>query len=121
VPRQVQKITGYQPEFAATAIAESEAWRLLLARAVATPAPAAIHYARFELAFLRDWARRFEPDAPFPLDAVCMHAIARRLYPDLPRQSLRALAGYLGHGLDLARRSLGHVEATAFVWRSLCA
>jgi predicted GIY-YIG superfamily endonuclease len=43
------------------------------------------------------------------------------LYPDLPRQSLRALAGYLGHSLDLARRSLGHVEATAFVWRRLCA
>ena len=50
-----------------------------------------------------------------------MHAIATRLYPDLPRQSLRALAGYLGHGLDLTRRSLGHVEATAFVWCKLCA
>ena len=60
-------------------------------------------------------------ETPFPFDAVCVHAIATRLYPDLPRQSLRALAGYLGHSLDLARRSLGHVEATAFVWRSLCA
>jgi len=122
VPRQVQKITGYEPAHAAHALPDSDAWeRLRQAVERAEFAPTAIHYARFELAFLRDWAARFEPQGPFPFDAVCVHAIAVRLYPDLPRQSLRALAGYLGHSLDLARRSLGHVEATAFVWRSLCA
>lgn len=122
VPRQVQKITGYEPAYATNALAGSDAWaRLRQAVQHAAAAPTAIHYARFELAFLRDWSARFEPEGPFPFDAVCVHAIATRLYPDLPRQSLRALAGYLGHGLDLARRSLGHVEATAFVWRTLCA
>lgn len=122
VPRQVQKMTGYEPAFAAHALADREAWARLRQAVQRVPAaPTAIHYARFELAFLRDWAARFEPDGPFPFDAVCVHALASRLYPDLPRQSLRALAGYLGHGLDLARRALGHVEATAFVWRSLCA
>ena len=122
VPRQVQKITGYQPAYAASALADSDAWaRLRQAVQRSAAAPTAIHYARFELAFLREWSTRFEPETPFPFDAVCVHAIATRLYPDLPRQSLRALAGYLGHSLDLARRSLGHVEATAFVWRSLCA
>lgn len=122
VPRQVQKITGYEPAYAANALPDSDAWaRLRQAVQHAAAAPTAIHYARFELAFLRDWSARFEPQGPFPFDAVCVHAIATRLHPDLPRQSLRALAGYLGHGLDLARRSLGHVEATAFVWRSLCA
>lgn len=122
VPRQVQKITGYEPAHAASALPDREAWqRLRQAIARAPAAPTAIHYARFELAFLREWSARFEPDAPFPFDAVCVHAIATRLYPDLPRLSLRALAGYLGHGLELARRSLGHVEATAFVWCKLCA
>ena len=122
VPRQVQKITGYEPAYAASALPDSDAWtRLRQAVRRAAAAPTAIHYARFELAFLREWSTRFEPETPFPFDAVCVHAIATRLYPDLPRQSLRALAGYLGHSLDLARRSLGHVEATAFVWRSLCA
>lgn len=121
VPRQVQKITGYEPAYAAQALSDSDAWsRLRETVQGAALAPTAIHYARFELAFLRDWWTRFEPHGPFPFDAVCVHAMAARLYPDLPRQSLRALAGYLGHGLDLARRSLGHVEATAFVWRSLC-
>ncbi|HEX3851815.1 MAG TPA: GIY-YIG nuclease family protein, partial [Polyangiaceae bacterium] len=125
VPRQVQKITGYEPAHAASALADSEAWRLLKQTMQLAPGalavPTAIHYARFELPFLRDWSARFEPEGGFPFDAVCVHAIATRLYPELPRQSLRALAGYLGHGLDLARRSLGHVEATAFVWRKLCA
>jgi DNA polymerase III epsilon subunit-like protein len=122
VPPQVQKITGYEPACAAEALGDRQAWqRLRHSMRLAPLAPTAIHYARFELPFLRDWSARFEPDAAFPFDAVCVHAIATRLYPDLPRQSLRALAGYLGHGLDLARRSLGHVEATAFVWRKLCA
>jgi DNA polymerase-3 subunit epsilon len=121
VPRQVQKITGYEPAHAASALLDSAAWqRLRAATQRSQAAPTAIHYARFELAFLRDWSARFEPGEAFPLDTVCVHAIATRLYPDLPRQSLRALAGYLGHSLDLARRSLGHVEATAFVWRKLC-
>ncbi|HET9956175.1 MAG TPA: GIY-YIG nuclease family protein, partial [Polyangiaceae bacterium] len=66
------------------------------------------------------WSQRFEPDCSFPLDAICLHAMASRLYPTLPRQSLRALAGYLGHSLHLERRSLGHVEASAFVWRRMC-
>jgi DNA polymerase-3 subunit epsilon len=122
VPHQVRKITGYQSSHAELALPDSDAWaRLRQAMQGSAAAPTAIHYARFELAFLRDWAARFEPQTPFPFDAVCVHAIATRLYPDLPRQSLRALAGYLGHSLDLARRSLGHVEATASVWRSLCA
>jgi DNA polymerase-3 subunit epsilon len=126
VPRQVQKITGYDPATVTNALPEGEAWarlRKAMERSASAPAPTptAIHYARFELPFLRDWAARFEPQTPFPFDAVCAHAIASRLYPDLPRQSLRALAGYLGHSVDLERRSLGHVEATAFVWGSLCA
>src|SRR5690606_2856179 len=53
----------------------------------------------------------------FPLDVVCLHAVAVRLFPELPRRSIRALAGYLGHAPELTRRATGHVEATAFIWR----
>ncbi len=121
VPAQVRKITGYDEADEEPTLPAAEAWRRIRASVGdAASMPSVIHYARFELAFLRDWAARFEPDGPFPLDAVCVHAIACRLYPDLPRQSLRALAGFLGHGLELTRRSLQHVEATAFVWRKLC-
>lgn len=122
VPRQVQKLTGYEPEANVAALPAEAAWRSLRsALSALTPVPTAIHFARFELPFLREWSARFEPGAAFPLDAVCVHAIGNRLFPELPRQSLRALAGFLGHSLHLSRRSLGHVEATAFVWRRLCA
>ena len=43
-------------------------------------------------------ARRATGQGPFPLDLVCTHAIARRLLPELPRRTLRALAGYFGAG-----------------------
>ena len=119
---QVRRLTGFDESHVTNALSPRDAWgRLRGTTNFADRIPAAIHFARFELAFLRDWARRFEPETNFPIDAVCVHAIACRLYPDLPRRSLRALAGYLGHGLDPARRCLGHVEATAFIWRKLAA
>lgn len=124
ISAQVRQLTGFQERVLAEALPAEEAWRRLRALMRdqdAGPTPSAIHFARFELSFLRDWAERFEPAAVFPLDAVCVHAIACRLYPDLPRRNLRALAGFLGHGLHLERRSLGHVQATAFIWRRLVA
>jgi DNA polymerase-3 subunit epsilon len=122
ISAQVRQLTGFQDSVLADALPAEEAWRRLRASMREQDAgltPSAIHFARFELSFLRDWAERFEPAAVFPLDAVCVHAIACRLYPDLPRRNLRALAGFLGHGLHLERRSLGHVQATAFIWRRL--
>jgi DNA polymerase-3 subunit epsilon len=120
VPLVVRQLTGFDEAAVADALEPDDAWRRLRSVMHAPgPMPTAIHFARFELSFLQDWARRFEPSEPFPIDAVCVHAIACRLYPNLPRRNLRALAGFLGHGLHLERRSLGHVEATAFIWRKL--
>ncbi|HEY6081617.1 MAG TPA: GIY-YIG nuclease family protein, partial [Polyangiaceae bacterium] len=120
VSAQVRQLTGFQESVLENALPAEQAWqRLRELMRTAEPTPAAIHFARFELSFLRDWSERFAPAEPFPLDAVCVHAIACRLYPDLPRRNLRALAGFLGHGLHLERRSLGHVQATAFIWRKL--
>lgn len=120
ISMQVRQLTGFDESVLETALPPEQAWQRLRALSGgATSAPTAIHYARFELSFLRDWAARFEPEATFPFDAVCVHAVACRLYPNLPRRNLRALAGFLGHGLHLERRSLGHVQATAFIWRKL--
>jgi DNA polymerase III subunit epsilon len=120
VSARVRELTGYDEATARTTLEAEEVWRRLRASMEhGSSVPAAIHFAKFELAFLQDWAHRFEPAGRFPLDAVCLHAIATRLHPDLPRQSLRALAGFLGHGLDLTRRAAAHVEATAFIWHKL--
>ena len=82
--------------------------------------PVVIHFARFEEPFLRALHERHGA-GPFPLDLVCTHAIACRLLPELPRRTLRALAGYFGAAVPPLRRSADHVAATAFVWRHLVA
>jgi DNA polymerase-3 subunit epsilon len=124
VPRAVRELTGWNEACVADAVVEQEAWMLLRKDAAsvgvaqaATAVPSVIHYARFELPFLRDLHQRSGEPGDFPLDAVCVHAVAARLFPDLPRRNIRALAGFLGHSPELVRRSAGHVEATAFIWQ----
>jgi DNA polymerase-3 subunit epsilon len=120
VPEPVRRLTGYDPALVTDTIEARVAWqRLRSAVSDAAATPTAIHFAQFELGFLRDWAHQYEPAAAFPLDVVCVHAIACRLFPDLPRRSIRALAGFLGHSLELERRCHGHVQATAFIWNKL--
>jgi DNA polymerase III subunit epsilon len=124
VPRAVRELTGWSEACLDEAIEEAAAWAevqkdVLRIRASAANVPTVIHFARFELTFLRDLHARLGRGEQFPFDAICLHAVAARLFPDLPRRNIRALAGYLGHSPALMRRSAGHVEATAFIWRAL--
>ena len=123
VRRAVRELTGWSEACLAESIEERELWRrfgedISQLRRNARQLPCIIHFARFELGFLHDLHQRLSDDGgDFPLDVVCLHAVASRLFPDLPRRSIRAVAGYLGHAPELMRRSSGHVEATAFIWR----
>lgn len=126
IPRPVARLTGIGPRDLVDAHAPMQAWAAL--REAVFPQgpgggalPVVIHYARFEAAFLHALHRDCAPSEPFPLSLVCTHEIARRLLPGLPRRGLRALAGYLGHGVDELKRSAEHVRATAWVWRELVA
>lgn len=125
VSRIVRELTGYTDANSVDATPPAVAWRALADTAIAvrpgSPAPTLIHFAQFETPFLVDLHARFGDGAPFPLDIVCVHAIARRLYPDLPRSNIRALAGFLGHSTPHERRARGHVLATAHVWSLLTA
>jgi DNA polymerase-3 subunit epsilon len=117
IPPAVTRITGISADMTVSAVDGRHAWRELsglAARLPQQPAPTIIHFARFEQPFLRMLAGGVSP-----LDVVCTRDIARRLLPDLPRCSLRALAGYFGRAVGALRRSADHVEATAFVWHEL--
>ncbi len=130
VPRPIRALTGWSESVAAASIDRVEAWsRLLHAADVARPAgaaaliPTVIHFSRFELPFFRDLHELHAAEKgvaePFPLEIVCLHAIACRLFPTLPRRNLRALAGHLGGSPEMVRSSKGHVEATSLVWRAM--
>jgi DNA polymerase-3 subunit epsilon len=117
IPPAVARITGISEPMLRDAVESHLAWRELSDQAASLtqqPAPTVIHFARFEQPFLRTLA-----GGVFPLDVVCTRDIARRLLPDLPRCSLRALAGYFGRAVGALRRSADHVDATAFVWHEL--
>jgi DNA polymerase-3 subunit epsilon len=117
IPPPVSRITGISAHMMRAAVDQQLAWRALCDQAASLtqqPAPTVIHFARFEQPFLRALGA-----GVFPLDIVCTRDIARRLLPNLPRCSLRALAGYFGRAVGALRRSADHVEATAFVWQEL--
>ena len=117
IPPAVARITGISEHTMRSAVDGRDAWRELFDQATTLtqqPAPTVIHFARFEQPFLHTLAA-----GVFPLDVVCTREIARRLLPNLPRCSLRALAGYFGRAVGAVRRSADHVEATAFVWQEL--
>jgi DNA polymerase-3 subunit epsilon len=123
LPPAVHRLTGLEAAEWRRGTAPALAWEGLrrAAERVATLpalAPAVLHFARFEEPYLRALHER-HGTGPFPLLLVCTHAIARRLLPELPRRTLRALAGYFGAAVAPLRRSADHVVATAFVWRRL--
>jgi len=121
LPRAVSRITGIARTDLEDAEDEAAAWSRLLAAVsdLPRPVPTVIHYARFELIFLRQLHARYGPDGDFPFEVVCTHEIAKRLLPNLPRRNLRAVSGYYGFAPELLRRSDGHVRATVHVWRRM--
>ncbi len=126
LPRMVSRITGLSPRDLAAGVPAEAAWRALddaasevRQRSANDSTPTVIHFKQFEEKFLADLYARHDQAPWFRFDIVCTHAIAQRLLPDLPRRSLRALAGYFGYSSTQLRRSRDHVAATCFVWRHL--
>lgn len=126
LPPQVRRLTGIRPDDLDDSVPECEVWQRLLAdagkvtlQAGLPRCPAVIHFARFERPFLKALHRNCGPESDFPFDVICTHDISRRLFPELPRRGLRALAGFLGHSVPSLRRCDGHVRATAVIWRRM--
>jgi hypothetical protein len=85
VSRAVRELTGWSEARVALALPEQQVWSALCDTLAGSSVPTLIHFARFELRFLADLHARLAGDTPFPFDARCLHAIAARLFPDLPR------------------------------------
>jgi DNA polymerase-3 subunit epsilon len=120
LPGAITRLTGIRPADLSWAAAPAAVWSSLRRSLGPTPTPTLIHFARFERPFLEKLHHE-HGDGPFPLDIICTHEIARRLLPDLPRRSLRALAGYFGHLKPELKRAASHVAATLQIWDGLSA
>lgn len=117
IPRRVSQLTGIYKEDLKSAASPRQVWEGLVRSPL--PPAAVIHFARYERPFLEALHRRFKRPKQFPFDIICTHEIARRLFPDLPRRTLRALAGYFGHHTHEYRRAAEHVAATVFIWQKM--
>lgn len=126
IPRRVSRITGLKTDDFDAGLEPKVLWKKLKKTAgkIAAanrrkPCPTVIHYARFEEPYLRLLHGEFTPGVPFPFQVICTHQVTRRLFPNLPRKGLRAIAGYLGHSVPELRRAAHHTAATAFIWHRL--
>jgi DNA polymerase-3 subunit epsilon len=126
IPSAVSRITGISEKDLKNSVSESDAWLDLIttAEALATEnrldvCPTVIHFARFELPFLRRLHEIEAKSSPFPLQIICTHEIARRMLPELPRRGIPALAGYFGHAVPELKRSADHALVTLSIWKSL--
>jgi DNA polymerase-3 subunit epsilon len=126
IPPAVQRVTGISIEALEKARSAAGIWRKVIKTAHTIAAanrmdtcPVLIHYARFEMPFLRNLHAENNPRGTFPFRIICTHEIAKRLLPGLPRRGLRAVAGYFGHSVPQNRRSSDHAVATAVIWQNL--
>jgi DNA polymerase-3 subunit epsilon len=124
IPFHISRITGLKGEDFVHAVAEEIAWKNILRMAAQITkynrmafCPTVVHYSRYEEPFLRKLHEGESPNKNFPLVTLCTHRIIKGLFPNLPRKSLRAVAGYFGHPVPELRRSVHHVLATSVIWQ----
>jgi DNA polymerase III subunit epsilon len=120
IPKRISILTGIEPRMMKAALPAKKVWRHL-SRVLETggPTPLVAHYARFETPFLQKLETDHGGSHSPSIQIVCTHEIARRLFPTLPRRSLRALAGYFGHHTPECKRAADHVRASMVIWREL--
>lgn len=74
-----------------------------------------IHYARFEIGFLKQI--KFFQDVEFPY--ICTYNWSRIHLSELPSKSLRSVAGWFGHATGEMKRAHSHLLATIAVTQGL--
>ncbi len=112
LPKRIASLTGIGAAELCNAPTLDEVWHEIW-RDQDPEVPCVVHYAQFENKFFR------AIEGVQVENIICTFEIARRLFPDLPSRSIRALSGYLGHHTEELKRSLHHVQATAHIWSHL--
>ncbi len=126
IPARIRVITGVTQDELDDAHEPRTIWQRLMTTALEIArlnnlekCPLIIHFARFETPFLYDLHGQHGDRQGFPFRVICTHTLAKRLFPELPRRSLRAMAGYFGYSLGQKRRCKEHVRATAIIWQEM--
>lgn len=123
LPTRIQQLTGITENQLRNARNAKEVWGEILddlaREEPESPIHLVVHFARFELAFLRHWHHTLYPNRDLPWEVFCTHQIAKRCLPNLPTYGIRALSGYFGSVLAHDYRAPSHVVATSRIWKGL--
>ncbi len=126
LPIRISRLTGLKTEDLYVGESEDNIWEYIhkastriLKKNKSNKCLTVIHYYSIEKYFLRKLHEDYGGDSSFPFDIICSHAIAKRLFPGMPRRGLRALVGYFGHSVDKHRRCENHIPATAVIWKNI--
>ncbi|UXR65518.1 GIY-YIG nuclease family protein [Bdellovibrio bacteriovorus] len=114
VPKRILSLTGIRSEELENAKPLEQVFEVLYNEI--SDRQAVIHFAQFERPFL---AASFEALKLREFPVICTHAIAKRLFPNLPAKGIKGLAGYFGHASGEFKRGSSHVEATQVIWNQL--
>ncbi len=122
IPDRIAELTGITVDDLDEAVSQRDVSRALRQALTATPY-SVIHYAKFEMPFLRslmfDPLVNYRDNAPINFSVYCTHEIARRIYPNFPARGIRAIAGFFGKRLPPLKRASSHVHATWIIWKYL--
>jgi len=127
IPHRISKLTGIKTAELTDAIDKEEVSRQFHSTVaqLSQPAISLAHFARFERPFLQDLisaggAGIGDADGDLlPFQLICTYEIAKRLFPNLPSKSIRAIAGYFGTECGEMKRAQSHAHATWQIWRGL--
>ncbi|MBI2603797.1 MAG: GIY-YIG nuclease family protein [Deltaproteobacteria bacterium] len=109
LPPRISQLTGISETDLVEAPDKEVLWRQVWEH-VPSATPLIIHFAQFERPFLKELCQELP-------HIFCTFEIARRLFPEIPSRSLRAISGHLGHSVQELKRSHDHIAATRYIWR----
>jgi DNA polymerase III subunit epsilon len=115
---QIQAITGITAKDLESGVSEArmlERFRATVSKVGSVPLIA--HYAQFERAFIDDLYLRNEIEKTFGF--ICTQRIGKRLFPNLPSQNIRGMAGFFGSKVGEFKRASSNVQATTEIWRAV--
>lgn len=75
-----------------------------------------IHYAQFELSFLKSYFSAYLENSIFDYTTICTQKLGKRIFPNLPSYNLKALAGYFKLPKQPNNEVISHIEATLAIW-----
>ncbi len=122
IPKKVLTMTGINEKELESAESAEIIWKQFRDAVEAAPVPLTaivIHYAAFETRFLNHLRKEFGDSPVFALPTFCTYQIAKKLYPELPAQTLRALGGHFDFSLSEKTRAFDHTLATQKIWSKL--